>query len=92
MVDQATMQVTAMAVLGVIVQWLKGVKDIPLWVAYVATGVVATALYIWMTPNFSLTATTWRGSVAGWLVFLMAVRGSGSTARDVKVAPATNSI
>lgn len=90
--DHITMEATAMGVLGVVIQWLKGTKDIPNWVAYTVIGLLATGLYIWMTPGFSFTATTWRSSVLGWLMFLMAVRGSGSTARDVKIAPATNSI
>lgn len=90
--DPQTMQVTAGIVLGLIVQWAKGPAKLPTWMAYVGIGICATMLYIWMTPDFTLSATTWRGTVAGWLTFLMAARGWGSTARDVKLAPATNSI
>lgn len=82
------------AVLGVVTQWLlRGPAKIPTWVAWVFTGAAAILVYVWITPDFDKSIhANWRDAVAGLVAFLLATRGGGATAKDAKLAPASNSL
>ncbi len=86
--------VMAVTALGVVYQWvLFGPKKIPMWVAWGGLVVSAVALWFWSTPNaVAQWQVSWRDTIAGIVLFVLAAKGAGSTAKSAKVAPATNSI
>lgn len=81
-------------VLGIILQWfVRGPKNVPTWLAWFVTAAAAVGVYFWVTPGVEdAFRVDWRTALAGLVSFLLAVRGSGATAKDAKAAPASNSI
>ena len=81
-------------VLGLTTQWfLRGPAKIPTWLAWVGTAAVSIGVYVWITPDVAKSfAANWREGLAGLVTFLLATRGGGATAKDAKLAPASNSL
>lgn len=80
-------------VLGYLLQWARGFKNVPNWLGYVIMGVTCVAVYVWITPG-SLEAfkADWRAALAAVVSFILATRGGAASAKDAKVAPPTNSL
>lgn len=91
--DDATrmaLQAAAATLLGFLWQWMRGPKSVPDWLSWLGFGLAAAALYVWQAPTVS--QQDWRVTGLGLYVFVMAARGSASTAGDIKIAPKANSL
>jgi hypothetical protein len=86
-------QFIAQAVLGYVFQWVAfAPKKVPAWAAWGALAGLTVALWIWMTPNAAQQfQTSWRMAVWSILSFLLAAKGTGSMAKALGWAPATDS-
>jgi len=89
--NEATPIVVAM--LGTAVQWvLMAPKNVHNVVAWVGIALAAFGTYVWMTPDaMAQFHTDWRAFVAGFVMFLFAIKGAASAAKAAKIAPQTDS-
>lgn len=92
--DPQVLQLMGQMVLGLVLQWfVRGPKNVPTWLAWFVTGAAAVGVYWWVTPGIeNQFIADWRSAIAGLITFILATRGSGATAKDVKAAPASNSV
>lgn len=84
----------AVGALGWLWQWtLFGPKKVPAWVAWGVLVGSSAAVYALMTPTVATDfATNWREGVASFVMFMLAAKGAGSSAKALGIAPATNSL
>lgn len=80
-------------VLGYLWQWARSFQRVPNWVSWSVMGLAAVGVYVWITPSIvgDFTAS-WRAALAGLVSFILAARGAAAGAKEVNVAPKTNSL
>ncbi len=83
----------AQGIVGVTLQWaMFGPKKVPNVLAWAALAGLTVALWIWITPDAATQfSTDWRMAVASIVTFFLAAKGSGSGAKAIGLAPATDS-
>lgn len=86
-------QLGIMTVMGFVLQWAKGPKKVPTWVAYAVFGGIAVAAFAWQTPGIEkLAVQDWRKAVSLLAVFLVGIEGFTATFRKIGIAPKTDSL
>jgi hypothetical protein len=82
-----------MGALGLLLQWAKGPKAIPTWVAYCVFLGVALAAFVWQTPGIDTIFTQdWRKAVGMLGTFLLGIEGVTAAVRKARLAPKTDSL
>jgi cyanate permease len=80
--------------LGYVGQWFRALKNVPNWMVYTGMGIGSLAIYMLIvSPPIEIThdGKALRQLSAGFVSFLLAARGGAGTAKDAKLAPATDS-
>lgn len=88
--QSAAIYATAVTVLGYGFQWIFGLQKVPNWAVWVGLCAMSVLAFIWATPDFGV--TDWRTNGLKLFTFVMAARGVGASAKQAKLAPATNSL
>lgn len=83
------LKVAAVTVLGIAWQYCRAPERINNALTWVGFAVLSAGAYVWVTPDFM---KDWRLSLLGAYLLVQAARGSAASAKDAKVAPATNSL
>jgi hypothetical protein len=83
----------AQGLIGIALQWVMfGPKKIPNYLAWGVLAGLTVALWIWITPDATAQfSNDWRMAVASIVTFFLAAKGSGSGAKAIGIAPATDS-
>ena len=80
-------------VLGWVLQWAKGPKKVPTWLAYCVFGIVAIAAYIYVDRQFLPgLKTDWRDALGPFVIYVAGIEGFTALSRKAKIAPRTDSL
>lgn len=73
--------------------FLFGPKKVSNYIAWPAIILGGGLVWFWAIPDaFSQFQTSWRDALASLALFILAAKGTGSTMKAMKLAPATDSL